>query len=349
MLTPFRAGRRMEDLALFTRHVAGAMNARAPLLVILRAYVRECEGGALTRAIKAVADRVEGGLEFSAALDEHPKAFPSAYRRLVRLGEQGRTLGGVMTSLADSLDQNLRTYESFRRAAVYPVVVLIVLFVTVSWNLVTVMPKFQAMFDELGFDMAGPFGSIDTMRAVLVGLNLLLLFALLFLLAISFGMRVRGFNYGRMQLQIPLIGPVLRKAETARFATYLALLLENRVPLADALGLLSDASDNSYIQATVQDFVERYQRGEPLSDLLSSQPVFPASMAAMVAVAENQGGLADTLRSLGGFYADRTTHDLAVLREFYEPVMLVLAGLIVIMVLFGTYMPLFQLPSQIGF
>lgn len=345
----FRAARRMEDLALFSRHVAGAMASRVPLLVILRAYAQESESGRLRRAVSSMADRVESGVEFSAAMEEHADVFPSAYRRLVRLGEQGRALGGVMARLASTLEQNLKTYENFRRAAIYPVFVLGVLFLIVSFSTVNVVPRFQAIFRELGVSLPGPYASDQSVRLILGAMNLTLLFAIIFLISLVLGLRIRGLDLSKFQLQLPLLGPVMRQAESARFANYLALLLENRIPMAEALGLMADASDNSYVQAAMQDFYERYQRGERLSDLLGKQPVFPASMATMVAVAEDQGGLAETLRGLGDFYNDRTTHELAVLRELYEPALLVIAGIFVALVLYATYMPLFQLPSMVNY
>lgn len=55
----FQAARRMEDLALFTRHVAGAMASRVPLPLILRAYVRESEGGRFKKSLTEMADRID--------------------------------------------------------------------------------------------------------------------------------------------------------------------------------------------------------------------------------------------------------------------------------------------------
>jgi type IV pilus assembly protein PilC len=345
----FRAARRMEDLALFTRHVAGAMNSRVPLPVILRAYVRESEGSRLKNAISAMADRIEAGLSFSAAMEEHPGVFPAAYLRLVKLGEQGRALGGVMLRLAESMERNLRTYENLRRAAIYPVFVLLLLFGIVSFCTYMIVPRFQAIFNELGMGLPGPYASGSSVKVLLGAMNLALLFSILFLLSLAMGLRVRGLDLSRLQLQLPLIGPMMRQAESARFASYLGLLLENRIPLADALGLLADASENSYVQSAVQDFYERFQRGERLGDLLTAQPIFPSSMAAMISAAEDQGGLAETLKGLGNFYNDRTAHDLTVLRELYEPILLVVAGVFVAIVLYGTYMPLFDLPRHVGY
>lgn len=344
----FRLPSRMEDLALFTRHVAGAMNARAPLPEILRAYASDSENGELSKTVRLMADRVESGVELSAAMEEHPKAFSAAYRRLVHLGEQGRTLGGVMNQLADSLEEGLKTYEYFRRAAIYPLLILILLFLDACFVLIFITPKFEDMFRMLGGHIPGVIGSTEMMRYALWAFGLVLLAPVVFLIGTVLGLRVKFFSYGRLALQLPLVGPVMRRAETARFAHHLALLLGNRIPLAESLGLMADASENSYVRDAVLDFHRRYQEGERLSDMMATQPLFPASMATMIASAEDQGGLAETLRALGRFYTERTAHGLTVLREVFEPIMLLLIGLLVALLLLTLYAPLFEIPKLIG-
>jgi type II secretory pathway component PulF len=139
----------------------------------------------------------------------------------------------------------------------------------------------------------------------------------------------------------------MRQAETARFAGFLSILLQNHIPLSEALGLLADSSNNSYVRAAIEDFHARFQSGERLSDLLAHQPLFPASMAVMVASAEDQGGLADTLEHLGRFYGERTAHGFVVIREVFEPLMLLLIGILVSLVLLTIFIPIFKIPQMI--
>ncbi|MBI1783914.1 type II secretion system F family protein [Candidatus Sumerlaeota bacterium] len=348
MIGLFRTPSRMEDLALFTRYLSGALASRAPLPDILRAYSKEAEVSALSKAVDSIADRAESGVELSAAMEDYPKVFPASYRRLVRLGEQGKSLGGIMNRQAASLEEGLKTYEYFRRAAVYPMIVMILLFLNICFLANMIVPKFYAIYTELGAVMPGWLGvqgGVSTMIKLIAGA---LLIPIGFLIAAVMGLRARGFGYGRFHLQFPLIGPVLRKAETARFANNLALLVHQKIPLAEALGLLADAAENSYVRAAIQDFQRRFEAGEKLSDMIATQPLFPASMAVMIAAAEDQGGLAETLEGLGKFYTERTSHGLTILREIFEPLMLLLIGLLVALIMVSLYLPLFQLPRQVG-
>jgi type II secretory pathway component PulF len=337
----FKVPLHMENLALFTRHIAGAMQARAPLPEILRAYMLEAESGPLSKAVGKIAERVESGVPLSAALEDHDRIFPAAYRRLVRLGEQGRALGGIMNALADTLEEGLKTYEYFRRAAIYPLLILILVFLDMLFVTIMIAPKMAGIYQELGARIPGPLGDPDMLKLVMNGFLFLILIGISFLLAAMLGLRVRGTGAGRMMLQLPLVGSALRRAESARFANHLALLLENNIPLTEALGLLADSSANSYVRDAIRDLSRRFEAGEKLGDLLAAQPLFPASMAVMVASAEDQGGLARTLRALGRFHAERTSHALIVLREIFEPVMLLLVGLLVALMMLAIYAPLF--------
>ena len=348
MLGLFNTPRRMEDLTLFARHLAGAMGARVPLPEILRAYVRDSEGDKMDRAVFAMASELENGLTLGEAIEQHPRIFPAPFRRLVALGEQGRSLPAIMRQTADHMEQGLRTYESFRRSAAYPLVLLVTLTMLIAFVVVTIIPKFTDIFEQLGYPLDQMSALWMGRNALLVGLQLLFLVPLAWLLAGLLGLRVWGFGTGRFWMQFPVIGPILRQAESANFANYLALLLENKVPLAEALALMSDASSIPYVRGAIDDFRRRYEAGEKLGDMIQSQPLFPASMAVMIAAAEDQGALAETLRHLGTFYHERTLHGLTLLREILDPLMLILIGLGLTAILVMLYMPLMMIPRLVG-
>ncbi|MCX7044548.1 MAG: type II secretion system F family protein [Candidatus Sumerlaeota bacterium] len=348
MFRLFSLPRRIEDLALFTRHTAGAMAARAPLPDILRAYAHDSEPGAVARAVEAMAARIETGASLSDAMEENAKVFPAAYRRLVQLGERSRTLAGVLSQLAGALEEGLKTYESFRRAAVYPLLITILLFLDVCFIGAFLLPKFADMYAEMGQDMPIPAAiRLFETRLPLWIIGAIALVPVVFLMCAALGLRLRGFGYGRFWLMLPLVGPALRRLETALFANHLSLLLQNRIPLAEALGLLADSSSNSYVRAAVEDFHRRYQAGERLGDLIAAQPLFPATMATVIAAAEDQGGLAETLRSLGQFYGDRASHSLTVIRETFEPILLLMVGVLLGAIMLVMYLPLFKIAGLI--
>ncbi|MBN1516458.1 type II secretion system F family protein [Candidatus Sumerlaeota bacterium] len=342
--------RRIEDIALLTRHISGAMKARAPMHEILRSYVADCEPGKMTRVVNEMAGDVEAGTSLADALDKHILTFPASFRRLVRVGEQSRTLEGTLEQLAVSLEEGLKSYEFFRRVAIYPLFVTILIWLDVMFILIYILPKFDDIFSGLGAQlpyMTELWLGLNHSNVVPIIFTLLMLIPIAMLTGTALGLRFRLTGSGRFMLQLPFAGVVLRRMETARFTKNLALLLDVNLPLSEALGLLVDSTDNAYVQSAIRDLQRRYESGEKLGGLIAGQPLFPAGMAVIIASAEDRGGLAQALHGLSKFYQERTAHGLAVIREIFEPVLLVLVGLMIAMLLLAMYLPLFTLPGLI--
>lgn len=348
---------RLEDLTLFTRHIAGAMEARVPLPDVLRAFVADNEDCALTLAAAKMVESVELGTPLSVAMENHPAVFPAAYRRTVKLGEQSRSLGGMMSRLADNIEEALRMQEYLRRAGAYPLFLLLLLSGVCSFIATIIVPKMQDIMAQMGQDAhTGAFTqgaqqwlfTGQVAQIAILALSVLMLIPIGYLLTVVFGIRFKYSGYGRFSLSLPFFGPVLRRFETARFASNLSLLLRNGIPMTEALGLLQDSSDNRYVCDAIADLKVRYEQGEKLGDLFSRQPLFPASMAVMIGSAEDKGALVDTLDTLAAFYTERAKNGLTVMRELLEPFLVFAIGIILALIIVSVYIPIFSIPNMMS-
>ena len=64
-------------------------------------------------------------------------------------------------------------------------------------------------------------------------------------------------------------------------------------------------------------------------------------VSTMLVSAQEHGQMAETLAHLADFYRDRARHALRVVREFFEPLLLLLVGLCVAWILISIYIPIF--------
>jgi type IV pilus assembly protein PilC len=101
---------KLGDLVVFTRQFATMINAGLPIVRSLYVLSEQTENKRLRDTIEAVCKDVEAGLALSEALDKHPKVFSRLYIEMVRAGEIGGILDGVLLRIADQLeiDQELR-------------------------------------------------------------------------------------------------------------------------------------------------------------------------------------------------------------------------------------------------
>src|SRR5947199_336174 len=107
-----------------------------------------------------------------------------------------------------------------------------------------------------------------------------------------------GSPQGRLQwdqtlLGIPLIGPLVMKIETARFARTLGTMLKSGVPVMSALAVVGDTMTNQSIGQAVARLSDGVKRGGTIAAGMQEQAPFPVLAMHMVRAGEETGRLED--------------------------------------------------------
>src|SRR5215210_4616890 len=124
ILAPFK-GIRLGDLVVFSRQLSTMINAGLPIVRALYVLSEQTENPKLQEVVVAVRKDVEAGLSLSEAMEKHPKAFSRLYVEMVKAGEVGCILDGVLLRIADQLEREQDLRRKIRSAMTYPVLVLV--------------------------------------------------------------------------------------------------------------------------------------------------------------------------------------------------------------------------------
>jgi len=138
-----------EALTVFTRQVATLLEAGLPLLRSLEVMTRQEPNKRFKVVLEKVADTVKSGGSFSDALSQHPKIFDRLFVNMVKAGEAGGVLSLVLSRLAGFKEKALKTKKKVQSAMVYPFVVIGVAVSIVTLLMIVVVPKFQAIFNDM--------------------------------------------------------------------------------------------------------------------------------------------------------------------------------------------------------
>src|SRR5215217_4365209 len=120
ILAPFK-GIRLGDLVVFSRQLATMINAGLPIVRALYVLSEQTENPKLKDVVVAVRKDVEAGLSLSESLEKHPKVFSRIYIEMVKAGEIGGILDGVLLRLADQLERDQDLRRKVKSAMTYPV------------------------------------------------------------------------------------------------------------------------------------------------------------------------------------------------------------------------------------
>src|SRR5215208_7935522 len=149
ILEPFKRIK-LGDLVVFSRQLATMINAGLSIVRSLYVLSEQTENPKLKDVVVDVRKDVEAGSALSEALEKHPKVFSRLYVEMVKAGEIGGILDGVLLRLADQLERDQDLRRKIRSALIYPILVFIFALLAASFMLFFIVPVFAGLFQDLG-------------------------------------------------------------------------------------------------------------------------------------------------------------------------------------------------------
>ena len=341
-----------KDLVTFTRLFATMIDAGLPIVQCLDILQGQTDNKHFAAILRDVKSQVEQGSTFSDALRRHPAVFDHLYTNLVQAGEVGGILDTILNRLAVYNEKNMKLKRQLRGAMVYPSVVLIVFFGVLGILLGFVIPSFKTIFKDLGSK-----DELPALTQIVIAVSEAFVGNLIFIIpgiigivfgTIYFYRTPRGKKIiHRLMLQIPVIGPVLRKIAVARFTRTLGTLLSSGVPILDAMEIVAKTAGNVIIEEAIMYTRARVSEGKNMAEPLTTTNVFPPMVVQMVGVGEQTGALDAMLGKIADFYEEEVDVAVGALTSLIEPVMMVGIGGTVGVVLIAMYMPIFSIAGKI--
>ena len=347
ILAPFK-GIKLGDLVVFSRQLATMINAGLPIVRALYVLSEQTENPKLKDVVVAVRKDVEAGSSLSEALEKHPEVFSRLYTEMVKAGEIGGILDGVLLRLADQLERDQDLRRKIRSAMTYPIVVLILAILAASFMLIFIVPVFAKMFQDLGGTLPLPTRICMLISDILTSIWGVLVYAGMALAVVMFlrwkksesGRKV----WGRAVLRIPAkIGDVVKKATLARFARTLATLSAAGVPILQSIEITATSSGNWVVEKALLKSRDAIREGIPIYKPLETEPVFPPMVTRMIAVGEETGDIDGMLTKIAEFYESEVDAAVKALTSIIEPLMIVVVGGIVGAIVISMYLPMFKI------
>ena len=209
-----------------------------------------------------------------------------------------------------------------------------------------VIPRFATIFADLGQTIPLPTQILLTVSAVFSSYWWV---GVLLVLGAVLAWRVwTGSPQGRLQwdqtiLGLPMIGPLVMKIETARFARTLGTMLKSGVPVMGALAVVGDTMTNQAIGQAVARLSDGVKRGGTIAAGMQEQAPFPVLAIHMVRVGEETGRLEDMLLKVAETFETDVGTDLKRVLRLLEPVIIFAMGVLVAFIVVAMMLAIFSI------
>ena len=338
---------RSKDIDAFTWQLASLVKARVPILRALSLIAQQTGSQSLRTIVEDLRDQVKDGRTLSESMRPYPKLFNNLFVSLVKSGEQGGALDGVLYKIAEHREKEQQMRRKIQSALAYPMVMLVVGIGTVFVMLTFFMPKFVGIFERMKQELPLPTKVLIHVSNFMSENWLGFLIVFVFIFGV-FG-RVRPsskkkFLLDLVKLHTPLIKQFIRDAEIAKFCRTLGMLLKNGLPVHDSLALATNTLDNDalrkQLEGTGRDIVNQ---GTTLSAGLRRIKIFPNFAINMIAVGEEGGRLEESLNGVAEAYEKEVDQAIGIMTSLIEPLLILTVGGVVGFIVFAMLMPIFDI------
>lgn len=336
----------LRDLLLFTRQMGTMVKAGVPMMEALAGIQKSTANQALAGVLRDVRADLERGLELSSAMSHHPKFFNDYYVSMVKVGEGTGTLEEIFKRLHEQIVFEKHMNQKIKGALRYPTFVVIAVSIAIAIMTIFVIPVFAKIFVK--FHASLPF------------LTLLLLavsdFAVHYwwvVLAMigggfsAFTLYIKQpdgrYAWDKFKLRIPIAGGIIKKAVLARFCRSFATASKSGIPLVLAFTLVSRVVDNAFFEERILLMREGVERGESMLRVAQTAGIFTPLELQMISVGEDTGDIDGMLDQLADMYQEEVEYEVSRLSETIEPILLAFMGVLVLILMLGIFLPMWQL------
>ena len=340
-----------KEVVMFSRQLSIMFRSQVSLIEALQTLAEQTKNQNFKEKILKISQEVEGGAPFSKALALYPHIFSSFYVSIVKSGESSGNLSESLDYLAKHLEREYRLLSGVRGAMIYPIFIIVVMFIVLIAMVIFVFPHFTEILTQSQIEL--PLVT----KIVLAFFEFLrkrgwILFGGIVGLAV-FLWRYSKSPQGRKILDkfflgLPLIGSFFKKIYLTRFAENLSTLISGGLPIVKSLEITGDIVENSVYQKIILKTKEEVKKGRTISSVLSGYPdTFSPLVVQMVLVGEKTGTLEKTLEDIATFYQQEIERGIDNLLSILEPVLIVFLGLVVGFVMMAVFIPMYQMMGGI--
>ncbi len=346
----FHASVKSGDLVVFARSLAAMTEAGMPLLRAMEIVGDQTRSQRLSVAIRDMVRDIRGGSTFRDAIAKHPSIFSAFWVGLVETGEASGQLTKSLEQIGAYLEKAGSVQRKVVSALMYPMMLMFVSVGAVLVFTLKIIPTFADLFSSFGARL--PFLTIAVIafsgflrRYLLVSVAAIVGFWFL----VSFYIRTKPgrWQFDKLKLRMPVIGPVIQALVAQEFASNLGTLLKAGVPILHALEIVITTCGNTVVASVLQHVRFAVREGRPLAEPLSHTDVFPIMVSQMIAVGEQTGKLSNMLDELSRYYQEQVATAVERMTTLLEPIMLIGMGLVIGTLVVSMYLPIFQISQVI--
>lgn len=337
-----------QDLAFFARNLATTLSSGVTLLRSLEILSFQAESIQFENILKKCEGYIKEGLSLSESIAKYPKIFSPLWRGLIEVGEASGNLPFVLEKLADYLEIRIGFERKIKGALIYPIILACVAAGAIILFTKFILPKFSTMFEQFGMELPMPTQVVFGVSKYLEN-NFLVIMGMSAVAVLGFVIFTKQAKtkkiWDSIKLKIPIYGDFVFLVALERITSTLYILLDSGLPLVYTLEVVARGSGNSVLEKKLFQVTEKVREGASLSSEFMRLNIFPPLISEMAKIGEETGSMPHVFHRISDHYQKDLSTRMDGLVAAFEPIMIVVIGVIIGGIVIALFLPLFKLST----
>lgn len=342
-----------KDMIVLCMHLEQLDRAGVPLHDALADVRDSTDSPKLRDVLTGVYESVKNGTVLSQSLAAYPKVFNDVFVGLIAAGEKTGNLSESFTHLAEHLKWAAEIKRKVKKATRYPVVLLCVISGVITVLMLFVVPKLVEFIMGQGFSipihtraLIAVSYAFQNYWYLILGLPVIFIVSLITMYRLS---EEFAYKIDAITLKLPLIGPVVRKIDLARFTAFFSVMFNSGIDILDSLESAKGVVGNRVLRDSVQLVKTNVTEGNSLTSSLRLSNQFPNLVIRMFKVGEDSGNMTEALENVNFFYNREVNDAVDSMVGAIQPILTVVMGLLIFWVIAAVFGPLYESFSKMKF
>ncbi|MCK5416059.1 type II secretion system F family protein [Candidatus Parcubacteria bacterium] len=341
----------LKEKLFFVQHLGLMLKSGISLSIALKTLAKQTENKRFQIVLMDIGTKVEKGTEFSNSLKPYDKIFGELFINMIEAGEISGKLESVLKELFIQMKKENTLVSKVKGALTYPAVIIFAMLGIGTFMLLVIIPKITEVFTEMSIELPLPtkilIGTSEAIRNN--GLITIVVVAIFIITVVKILSTRKGkFIFQSILLKTPIISPIVKKINLARFSRTISSLLKTDIMIIKTFEITANVLGNLHYRQALQEMADEIRKGEKLSDSIKKYPnLFTPIVVQMIAVGEETGELDNILIELAEFYEEEVDLIMDNLPSIIEPLLILALGLGVGGVAISIIMPMYSITQNI--
>ncbi len=342
-----------KDLINFCFHLEQLTSAGVPIVEGLIDLRDSVENPRFKEVVGGLVESIQGGRTLSQALTDYTEVFGRVFASLIRSGEHTGKLPEVLRSLSESIKWDDELAAQMKKMLMYPIFVGGIVLLVTFFLMIYLVPQMTAFIRNMGQEL--PLQTIILIHVSNFCVNYWWVIIAI-PPAIFFGLRYAAqrnpaieYALDRYKLQLPVVGPVMRKIILSRFASSFGMMYSSGLTVLDAIRSAEEILGNRPMEEALRSAGRQIAGGKAMTLAFQDAGLFPPLVIRMLKIGEATGGLDKALLNVSYFYGREVRDSMAKIQAMIEPALTVVLGALLGWVMVAVMGPVYDTISKMKF